>query len=111
MNKCPVPLNWHGRISCPLLGTGIFRDSAATAQGFTQPLNQRSAVALYSEINLLEHEADHSLPFSAEAKNAWSCTSISSYVVIALFYRRTRTMYWPTQVFFGLMQHSILSLF
>jgi hypothetical protein len=91
--------------------SGRIRNSSATAQGSTQPLNQRSPVALYSEIKLLGHEADHSLPFSAEVRNAWSCTSITSYVVIALCYVSTRAMYWPTQIFFGLMQHSRLSLF
>jgi hypothetical protein len=31
----------------------------------------------------LMHEADHSHPFSAEVKNAWSCTSIPLYILMA----------------------------
>jgi hypothetical protein len=42
----------------------------------TQPPNKWVSGAISPGINCQEHEADHSLPASAEVENAWSYTSI-----------------------------------
>jgi len=43
---------------------------------------QTSSGTLSTGVKRSEREADHTPPSSAEAKNAWSYTSISSYVFI-----------------------------
>jgi hypothetical protein len=62
-------------------GAGIF--SLHHRLGPTQPPIQWVQGAFYLGVKRPGHEADHSLPSSAEVKNAWSCTSTPQYVFMA----------------------------
>jgi len=57
------------------LGIFLFTTTFRPALGPTQPLIQWVPGVLSLGVKQLERESDHSPPFSAEVKNAWSYTS------------------------------------
>jgi len=61
----------------------IFATPSGPALRPTQLPVQWVAGALSPLVKWLEREADHSLPFSDEVKNAWSYTSTPQYVFMA----------------------------
>jgi hypothetical protein len=65
------------------LGIFLFDIMSRPALGPTQSPIQRVPEALSLGIKRPEREADHSLPSSAEVKNAWIYTSIPRYVFMA----------------------------
>jgi hypothetical protein len=67
------------------LGIFLFTTASRTALGPTQLPIKWVPGALSLGINRPGHEANHSLPSSAEVKNSWSYTSTPQYVFIAWF--------------------------
>jgi hypothetical protein len=65
------------------LGIFLFTTVTRTALGPTQPPIQWVPEALSLGVKRPGREADHSPPYSAEVKNAWSYTSTPQYVFIA----------------------------
>jgi hypothetical protein len=65
------------------LGFFLFTTASRTALGPTQPPNQWVPGASSLRLKRPVCEADHSLPYSAELKNAWSYTSTPQYVFMA----------------------------
>jgi hypothetical protein len=59
------------------------RHRSRPALGPTQPPIQWVPEVLTPGVKRLDHEADHSLPSSAEVKNARSYTSTPQYVFVA----------------------------
>jgi hypothetical protein len=57
------------------LGIFLFTTASRTALGPTQPLIQWVQGAISLGVKRPGREADHSLRYSAEVKNAWSYTS------------------------------------
>jgi hypothetical protein len=64
-------------------GNSLFDTVSRPALGSTQPPAQWVPGVLSLGVKLPGREADYSPPFSAEIKNAWSCTSIPQYVFMA----------------------------
>jgi hypothetical protein len=64
-------------------GNFLFTTASRTALGPTQPPIQWVPGALFLGVKRPGREADHSLPSSAEVKNAWNYTSIPQYVFMA----------------------------
>jgi hypothetical protein len=64
---------WHE------LGIFVFTTASRQALGPTQPPIQWVPGVLTLGVKRPGREADHSLPSSAEVKNAWSCTSSPQY--------------------------------
>jgi hypothetical protein len=65
------------------LGIFLFTTVSRTALGPTEPPIQWVPGALSLGVKRPGYETDHSLPSSAEVKNAWSYTSAPQYVFIA----------------------------
>jgi hypothetical protein len=65
------------------LGIFLFTTASRTALEPTQPLIQWVPGSLSLGVKRPGREADHSLPSSAEVKNAWSYTSTPQYVFMA----------------------------
>jgi hypothetical protein len=65
------------------LGIFLFTTASRTALGPTQAPIQWVPWALSLGVKRPEREADHSPPFSATVKNAWSYTSTSQYFFMA----------------------------
>jgi hypothetical protein len=65
------------------LGIFLFTTLSRTALGITQPPIQWIPGTLSLGVKRLGHEADHSLPSSAEVKNARRYTSTPPYVFVA----------------------------
>jgi hypothetical protein len=88
------------------LGIFIFTTASRTALGPTQLPIQWVPGALSLGVKRLGREADHSLPSSAEVKNAWSCTSAPQYVFMAwcLVNHRDNLLYFTLLYFYTLTQ-------
>jgi hypothetical protein len=65
------------------LGTFLFTTASRTALRCTQPPIQWVPGALFLGVQRPTREANHSLPPSAEVKNAWSYTCTPQYFFIA----------------------------
>jgi hypothetical protein len=65
------------------LGTSLFTTASRPALGPTQLPIQWVPGVLSLGVKRPRREADHSLPSSAEVKNAWSYTSTPQYVLMA----------------------------
>jgi hypothetical protein len=65
------------------LGIFLFTTASRTALGPTQTPIQWVPGALSLGLKRPGREADHSPPYSAEVKNAWSYTSTRQYVFMA----------------------------
>jgi hypothetical protein len=65
------------------MGIFLFATASRMALGPTQPPIQWVLAALSLGVKWLGHETDHSPPYSAEVKNAWSCTSTPQYIFMA----------------------------
>jgi hypothetical protein len=63
----------------------FFTTVSKPALGTTQPPIQWVTRALSMGVKWLRREADHSLPSSAEVKNAWSYTSPPQYASMVWF--------------------------
>jgi hypothetical protein len=74
--------NWGVRV-WDLVRSGIFSTSSRPALGITQPPIQWVPGALSPRVKRLGHEADHSLPASAEVKKMWIYTSTPPYAFMA----------------------------
>jgi len=65
------------------LGIFLFITASKLAMGPTQLLIQRIQGALSLGVKRSGHEAERSLPSSAEVKNSWSYTSTPQYAFLA----------------------------
>jgi hypothetical protein len=65
------------------LGIFLFTTMSRMAVGPTQPPIQLVPGALSLGVMHPGHEADHSLPYSAKVRNAWSYTSTPQYIFTA----------------------------
>jgi hypothetical protein len=81
------------------LGIFLFTTASRTALGPTQPPLQCVPGALSLGVKQLGHEADHSLPSSAEVKNGWSYISTPQYVCMAWCLVKHRDFTLPLPLF------------
>jgi hypothetical protein len=81
------------------LGIFLFANASTPALGPTQPPIQWVPVVLSLGVKRPGHESGHSLPSSAEVKNAWSYTSPPQCVFMAwrLFKHRDMLTFRVTQ--------------
>jgi hypothetical protein len=94
----------------------LFTTASRRSLGSTQPPIQWIPGALSLGVKRPRREADHSLPSSAEVKNAWNFTSTTPVCLhgVVLSYSIGATLPWPLPYFFMewcLVKHRQLYLY
>jgi hypothetical protein len=91
---------WGQNSSTGRIKNFIFSAVSRQALGPTQPLIKWVPGSLSPGVKWLVHEADHSLPTSAEVKKTWICTcthSIRLHGLVLHYLSTGRTLPWKRQ--------------